>query len=809
MSNDLQSTHDGSGRAPIVATESGELKAPENIMTNIWTVRAIYSRLRTQHLERIELYSSIKGMIDGNPPYDPEELEQNGIDHIANFNDMSSSSTFERAALAHWNLLNQTQSFVKFSLHFPGEPNAPKYAEIMSRNFDYVVRKWPPFEKRVNRLAGQLVQLGVSPVIWPDELDWRWRVVDLSKLFVPDQAPDDTELLTFFAIESTFDVQYLFQVYEKFKDKPEDKTLWNVEELERLLLHFANQHSKDRSTSFVDMVEVQKSIQNNDMNYGDFLTDNIRVVSFIQKEYSGKYSHYMFHVYYDGGDFLFKASEIFEKLEDFIVLFTASPGEETIHGSRGVGHRMYSTSQAMMQLNCSIIDMARMSSTPFLRGAPTQDSSALRVFPGVPTHIGNTDFVQTNFGANISQLIGASDFLQSRLEFNIANAGDNPAIPDSNEQGSLAPSQARSMVFKEHGILKNHIKHFYNKFDLVIVNMVSRMLKSKEGQPGHKWAKEWKRRCVADGVPEFIFNNSNTRDINPLTGLPLFLDVKASRVAGDGSTVGQIMGLQELTELLGGDIGGPREVKAYRRQAVLATLGSEYLDEYMQESSEADERAGGASLAALENAVMEDGRAPVFSPDNEHRSHTVTHIALGSEIIDRLQQQQMDPVQADKVFHVLVPHMQQHFQAVQVSPFNASFAAQVEQPVMQIANYAQLNRKNAMAMLKSQEKQQRQNAEQQQEAMTDAQRKDFIAAKDEERKNYQLQAKEERTAEAQKTRADIMREKVHLDAQNQKRKVELEANIKQNKAANEMNLAEIRANIQKIKGDTPSPADIE
>ena len=47
----------------------------------------------------------------------------------------------------------------------------------------------------------------------------------------------------------------------------------------------------------------------------------------------------------------------------------------------------------------------------------------------------------------------------------------------------------------------------------------------------------------------------------------------------------------------------------------------------------------GASLAGVENAIMQDGKSPIFSADNEHRSHIVTHLALGTEIITQLQQQ--------------------------------------------------------------------------------------------------------------------------------------------------------------------------
>lgn len=788
----------------VEPTQSGEgVKAPKNKIANISTARAIYTTYRTLHLKRISLYARIEGLLSGNQPYDPAELAKQGLLYIANFNTLDGRALYERGAFAYWNLLNQTETLVKFTLRYPGEkgeaPELPKIADVMARNFDYVVRRWKSFNTLMNTLSAQIVKFGVSPVVWPDERDWRWRVVELPRFFVQDQAQCDIEQLTSVCVETTFTAQQLFEIYENIKDKPKNRTPWDKDELAKLLMQEAN--SVNKAQGFTDFFDLQRRLQNGDLQYDNVYSDSIRLVSLLYKEYDDKVSHYMFHRFYDNGEFLYFVNRQYDCMQDAIVIFTASPGEFTIHSNRGLGHKIFSMIQALNQLDCSMVDMGRLSSTPFLKGISTgaRDFEAIRVIPGVPTNIGMAEFVQTNFGANINQLIGLSQYITNKIQYNAANAGDDPSIPDA-DKGSLSPAQVRTQSYKEFGVLKNNIAHFYNLFDQVIVNMVSRMLKSKEGWPGHKYAKEWKERCMDEGVPEEVFDTANIG----ISGLPRHMEAKASRCAGDGSTLARIMGLQELTPI-SADFG-PREAKEYRRQWILATMGPEYVPAFLQTSDDVDEEAGGASLAGVENAVMQIGQSAIFSKDNEHRSHLVTHLALGTNTIQMIQQQQTDPVKADKIFTVLVPHMEQHYNAVANSPFAQGFVSKVKDAVRQVSEYARLNRKNATKMLQAQLKKQEEQAAEQERVLSEEELKNMQVQNDERRKDTKVVSQVQRAKEASDTRAAIQKEKVLRDADNQRLKIRLDASINSMK---ESGIDETRQALVDMQGETPAPNDIE
>lgn len=509
-------------RGQITTEDSGEIKAPHNIITTEEAARAIYFQYRTEHLKRIQLYAQIEGLFSGNPPYNPAELAKMGLAHISNFNNLDGRALYERGALAYWNLVNSTETLIKFSIE--GEaPQLLGYADIMAQEWTKIVRKWPSFYTLMNTMCAQIVKFGLSPVVWPDERDWKWRVIELSKFFVADQAQCDMEQLTCICVETTFTAQYLFEIYNEFKDTDKDKTPWNTDALAKLLIFRANSWAgKDRL--FLDAMDIQMRIQNGDFTWNDVFTDDIRIVSLLYREYDGEISHYMFDRFFSASEFIFFQDRQYKSLVDGFVLFTASPGEFTIHSNRGLGHKVFSGVQAMMQLDCSLVDCARWSGTPLIRSLATgsKDFEAIRIYPGAPTNIGSSEFVENTMGANISQIIGVSQYVNSKLQFNTANSGDDPGQPDRN-QGSISPSQARARSFKEFNVLKNNIAHFYNSLDIVYRNMVSKMLRAKKAHPGYEEAKMWKDKCIQRGVPPQLFETGDADDF----GMPKFLAVKA------------------------------------------------------------------------------------------------------------------------------------------------------------------------------------------------------------------------------------------------------------------------------------------
>lgn len=806
-------------RGKITETPGGQLKADEAIIKSVATARQIYQRYRQNHLKRIALAKEIEGLIQGNPPYNPADIAALGLPYLSNFNDMSPRSLIKRASLSYWNLVYNAQYLTRFVIRSAQKDSKiAYYQETLARHWDFAVYEhWPEFLVNLAFLQTQIVRFGLSPAFFHDEKDPRWRVIDYSRFFVPDQASVDLNLLTSFCVESEFTVQYLWQVYKEFHGKKDPP--WNTKELGKLLLRLADTKAK---TDTMNELEVGRRLFSGDLNIDQLFTDIVRVVSLLQKEYDGKISHYMFHRDFSASgqngetlaeQFLFYEKGQYDKVNRALVLFTMNPGEPNIHSNRGVGHEIFSLGQAKIQTDCSVIDMTKWASTPMIKGSAlgTKDPQQIRWAPGVPTNLGSAEFVENTMGANLQAVMGASGFLRESMEHNIAYSGSDPAQPDP-DVGSASPLQTRLQAYREFSVQKNHVAHFLRTMDILYGNMTRIMFYSKEGDPGHEIAETWIRRSLEDGVPEEVFSKEAKRTKN---GMPHHLECYATRVLGAGSQVAQLLGLEELKPLV--PSLNVDQQKAYTRMLVSSALGPEQLDTFDVDANEMDERGGGASLAAVENAIMQMGKAPVFSNDNEHRAHFSTHLALAKHIIDSVVQQQVDPVEADTIFNALVPHLGEHLKALSTNIFAQTFFDKAKGAFDQVQRYAQLNRKNAAKILQAKAKQQQEAQANQQRVMTEEELKTQQVVADEKRKDIKLIAQANRQKEAGDKKAEILERKTDAELAIKRRKAEGETQIKavskQSESAINEPLAEARQNpaqyLEKMGGETPSPFDIE
>jgi len=231
-----------------------------------------------------------------------------------------------------------------------------------------------------------------------------------------------------------------------------------------------------------------------------------------------------------------------------------------------------------------------------------------------------------------------------------------------------------------------------------------------------------------------------------------------------------------------------------------------------------DEITGGASLAKVENGLMSLGKEVLFSPDNDQSAHADEHMGEGSRLVQAVSQQQMSPVDADKIAALLLPHLTEHIQFMARAPmFYAETMRRIEEPYNQFVRWAQLNRRNAQAMITAAMRKQQEDAAATQEVMSDAQRKDFVAQRDAQRSDFKVQKQVERSDKANETRAEIMKEKVEKDAEIKRRQVELEAENKRLATAKGRSQDELMntppemlsSQLAGIIGNTPSTVDFE
>lgn len=809
-----------SGRGLIVQEPSGKLKAPKNIIMTVSAARTYYDNARQEHLDRIFLASQIIGLVGGNPPYDQAELAKAGLDHVTNANFLDAKALFERTALTFWNLINNNSYLIKFELRrYQGQKDQDytTWAEVMSRNWTKVItERWSDFATEFSTMAAQLVMLGLSPVIQKDENSFKWESVDYSRFYVPNNTLSNVSKWDYFCIDTPYQMQYLWGVYDvlsQLSEKERNDAPWDIEALEMFLLQRANNIIKTTAGgAFQNMVDLQVGFQNGNLNQAAIFSDTVPLTTLCYKEYDGKISTYIFDPITGttGERFLFKVTGQYNSFQEVLIAFTYSAGERYIHGNRGVGHKIFPACQALMQLDCSTIDMGKMASTPIVESPATlgQNIDPIKFIPGVVTNIGTAKLAQNNLGSNTGQVIQISQYVQRKIAQNAQLSGDDTSIPDQ-DKGSRSADEVKSQNIKEFSIGKQTVYHFYKTFDILLNQMVIKMYHCPKDHPDYEVFNEWKEYCIEEGVPEELFKINGAKKGE----LPKFLCVKAARVAGDGSSLGLMMGLKQV-----GGIAGGFSAKGqfnYRADIINSALGADYTQRYLGDAQMPDEAQGGASLARLENIAVKSGELPQAERDNQQKAHIGSHFSDAMNVVKQVQAQEMNPIEADGYFALMLPHIHEHVDFVSEDSLNQQYVEQLTPQLRQLDKFAQLNRVRAQKM---QQAELRRRAQEEQ-AMTADQmeqdRKDMIAERDAARSDYKVKEQVERAKEANQTRADVMKSGVEKKAENERLAIRLKADNEKDKNRIQQpkeilasrTTEEIQSSLQNSVGTTPNPAD--
>lgn len=814
-----------SGRGLITQEPSGKLKAPKNIIMTVSAARTYWNQARSDHLERIYLASQIIGLVGGNPPFDQAELAKAGLDNVTNANFLDAKALFERTALTFWNLINNNSYLIKFEVKkYQGQQDQDytTWAESLSRNWTKCIEElWLDFPTEFSTAVSQLVMLGLSPIFYKDEHSYKWESIDYSRFYVPNNTLSSVSKWDYVAMDSPYQMQYLWGVYDMLSQmtvKQRNDAPWNMEALSQFLLMRANNIAKtnnwNNGSPYMNATDFQTAMQNGNINSAMVFSDTVPLTTLLYKEYDGKISNYLFDpvIGTTGDKFLFKVTGQYKNFEEAVIGFTYSAGERYVHGNRGVGHKIYPACQAVMQLDCSTIDMAKMAATPVIESPANlgQNVDPIMFIPGVATNIGTAKLAANNLGSNVGQVMQVSQMFERKIARNAQISGDDTSIPDQ-DKGSRSAEEAKMQSVKEFAVGKQTVNHFYKTFDRCLNQMVIKQFHSPKDHPDRNFFDTWKEYCMGEGVPEeiFLLNGAEKGE------LPKHLCVKAARVAGDGSSLGLQMGLRSV-----GGIAGGFSAKGqynYRSDIVNSSLGADYVQRYLGDAMVPDEALGGASLARLENVVTRQGEMPQAEKDNQHKAHIGSHMADAMDIIKKVQAQEMDPLQADQYFSIMLPHLGEHLGFVEEDSLNAQYIEQITPNVRQLQKFAQLNKVRAQKMEQAELRRRAQEEEAMSAMEMEQARKDETAKREEARKDYKTQSQVERAKEANATRAEVMKRGVETKAENERLAVNLKADndreaarIKQPKEIlAPKSTQQIQADLRNSVGKTPNPVDFE
>lgn len=318
--------------------------------------------------ERAITLAMVKGMLDGNAPFDNNKLRANGQANRTNVNFREGEATLSSAETPYYDLFAESSTYFQVDVEEFNFDKQIQYSRVITQFFDDMLKDWSGFDYNIQRCIHEMVAFGRGFCLWPDPVTWQFSAIQQSRVLVPDGTPADPDQLELLVVRQSMTVSDL---YGKVRDPEAAKKVgWNTGAVMESIAGAVPETRHDTSTT--DYEKLQEEIRNHDL-YQSIRSDVVRVDNVFVREFSGKVSHLIVeernavqNKAVGGVDpknvgktkFLYKKIGRYNCFREALACFFFDIGDGTWHSVKGLGVKLYPFIEIKNRLNCSIVDNA-------------------------------------------------------------------------------------------------------------------------------------------------------------------------------------------------------------------------------------------------------------------------------------------------------------------------------------------------------------------------------------------------------------------------------------------------------------------
>lgn len=598
-------------------------KPPETRMADASQARSITIRsLQYDRQVRDPKRSRLKGLVDGNPPYDANKLIQAGRADECNVNWRIGRYFLGLAKGMVYDIFSEAPSYTTvvldpYELRRPSEsdnaydPNASAsqaddWSRIITEEFQKLQLDGDPnFDFCNQQSQGQSVFYGRGPMSFSDELDWRTVSHEDKMLVVPEIARSNTNYWDWAGIVQEYAPD---QMYARIANTSAAiKRGWDVSATRESIM---NAHPLTRTgVAYQSWSWHQDALKNGSFFYAD-QSKRLTIVRFYFREFpegdeeEGRITEAMFEIdpHSEGSDtldrYLYWGPKRYANWREVIHPFYWDHDLNGYHYSvNGLGIEMFSGLEYLNRLMCRNADDAM---APKLFFKPTTAASSES---GNIVQLGRWAKLPVGWDAQQQQIqpflqegMAMSREIQSLVSSNLSQYRSSAL---SKQQGN--PVTARQIDYEaseQAKMGKTQLSRIYEQYDWLYAEKYRRATNPKltaSVRGGPKALEFWKC-CERRGVPKWALTKTAS--------------VRATRVIGQGS---QYLRQQALEFLLGLMTMLPEDGRTNLVRDVIASrAGQAHVDRYAPKPDQlASDEAAQNAEAMLQVSSMKTGVPPV------------------------------------------------------------------------------------------------------------------------------------------------------------------------------------------------------
>ena len=298
-------------------------KVPVSRVKDVASAISIYKGLKKADEGSSVNRARVDAMFDGASPYNQSQLNTSGQGLKTNLNFGEAQRLLDVSLSAYVDLYSSLETLVEVK-GTEGEPS-------VSEEITHMLRSWPEFHSSYLRLCNTFIKHGVGVSYFDTPDDWRFRVGGFADILIPRQSPASEDMIDVAVGRRQYHLHELFS----FIKNPDiaKKVGWNVDEVKRVIMKYADSSGRRKSYSLEDDWEtLQQEFKNNDIHEG-YQNPTVSVLHYWVREFDGSISHYISSET-SPKDFMYRKVSRYEKPEQAYILFTYGVGSNGTYHSR-------------------------------------------------------------------------------------------------------------------------------------------------------------------------------------------------------------------------------------------------------------------------------------------------------------------------------------------------------------------------------------------------------------------------------------------------------------------------------------------
>jgi hypothetical protein len=628
-------------------------KAPARRVASAADAQTIVQTLVWSNRERARFAAKIKGMLDGNAPYDAAKLKANAQSYRANVNFMEGESALSAALVPYYDLFAGSKNYCEVKLYHENPDEQENKSGVVTEEFDCLLKKYAGFEFQMNGVLHDFVAFGKGFVMFPKEWGWHFQRVSFNRVFVPDGQEASVEKVEIAVIRESMQLHTLWN-YIKDRETA-TKAGWDTGAVADAIREAMPENRETQTNQTLSYDYVQQRMRDRDLVEGT-KPPTVPVAHLLVKEFDGSVTHMMVEETRGAANprgptappvpFLFNKAKKFNNMREVLCAFFFETLDGSWNGARGLGHKVYASMEIKNRLLCKIVDNA------FLSGGITlQATDANSLQKTNLVQAGDFNIIPPGYLVQNAQIFVNSQGLGATNQLLDQTISSNTGIFKAKMEkpaGNPRTAKEVEIQYQNATVLSNSgVSRFYGQMDPFYFELYRRVthktpLDNDESEEA-KAVREFIKRCKRRGV-----TIEEMRKVE---------SVRASRNIGNGSQAQRTQALERFEPFL--PLLPESGKQNWLEMVVASEFGQSMVERLVpprdKQLMPSDEQA----WALLENAAMKAGAPVAWTPKQNNLIHATEHLKAMAGGLASLQEGGQ-PMEVLGFLEAAGPHVQLH-----------------------------------------------------------------------------------------------------------------------------------------------------